>query len=107
MTCDWSTVSLAQSAPDVVRITGAKGRAPTESLKVSATYPDGYRSAVTMMIAGREAAAKAQATGEAILKRVSRLISEAELPPLSETLIEVLGSDSNYGADPRTSRAIE
>lgn len=107
VTCDWSGVALKQHALDVVRIDGAKGRAPTAQLKVSATYPDGFRSAVTMMIAGREAGAKAQATGEAILKRAARLISEADIPPFSETLIEVLGSDSNYGADPRTSRARE
>lgn len=107
VTCDWSHVSLELVGPDLVRVTGAKGLAPTGQLKVSATYPDGYRSAVTMMIAGREASAKAQSTGEAILKRTARLISEAGFPPYSETLIEVLGSDSNYGSDPHSSQARE
>ena len=107
VTCDWSDVTLEQVATDVVRITGAKGRAPTRQLKVSATYPDGFRSAVTMMIAGRDAAAKAQATGEAILKRTARLVSQAGLAPFSETLVEVLGSESNYGTDPRSSSARE
>lgn len=105
--CDWSAVTLGQSGPNCVTVTGAAGRAPSADLKVSATWPDGYRSAVTMMIAGRGAAAKAHATGEAILKRVSRLIADAGFPPLSETLIEVLGADSNYGQDPRRSASRE
>lgn len=105
--CDWTQVSLRQAALDLVRVTGAKGRAPTNQLKVSATFADGYRSSVTMMIVGREAAAKAQATGEAILRRAARMIAAAGMAPFSETLIEVLGADSNYGVDPATSPARE
>ena len=107
VTCDWSGVTLAQTGPHLVTVTGATGRAPSNQLKVSATWPDGYRAVVTMMIAGRDAAPKAQATGEAILKRVSRLVAEAGLPPFPETLIEVLGANSNYGDDPRASRSKE
>lgn len=101
VTCDWSRVTLEQTGPDRVRVSGAQGRAPGDTLKVSATYAEGYRSAVTMMIAGREAAAKAQATGEAILKRASRLMTEAGFGPFLETQIEVLGAESNYGAQAR------
>jgi hypothetical protein len=107
VTCDWSGVTLVQAGKDVVTVTGATGRAPSPDLKVSATWPDGYRSAVTMMIAGRDAGAKAQATGEAILKRIARLVEEASLPPFPETMIEVLGADSNYGTDPARSPARE
>ncbi len=105
--CDWSRVHLEQIDTDVVRVSGARGRAPTGQLKVSATYADGYRSSVTMMIAGRDAAARAQATGDAILKRTGRLIAKADLPPLAETLIEVLGAESSYGVDPNSSSARE
>ena len=105
--CDWSTVSLEQVGKDRVRVAGAKGSPPTATYKVSATYSAGYRSTVTMMIAGREAAVKAQATGEAIIKRVSRLLSDAGHDPFSETLIEILGADSNYGKDPSQSPARE
>ncbi|WP_233270580.1 acyclic terpene utilization AtuA family protein [Chachezhania sediminis] len=107
VTCDWSGISLSQAGSDVVRVAGAKGRAPGKSLKVSATYPDGFRSAVTMMIAGRSAAAKAQATGEAILKRAGRLLAERNIEPFSETMVEVLGADASYGADPMTHSARE
>jgi len=107
VTCDWSKVSIRQVGADLVRIEGAKGRAPTGKLKVSATHADGFRSSATMMIAGREAAAKAQATGEAILKRTSDLLARAGFGPFVETLIEVLGAESNYGVDPQSSPARE
>lgn len=99
--CDWSNVRLSQAASDVVRVEGARGSPPPDSFKASATWLDGYRSAVNMMIIGREAAAKAQATGEAILARVSRLVSAAGLGPFRQTLIEVLGAESYYGPQAR------
>lgn len=107
VTCDWRDVTLTLVGPDVVRVTGARGHAPTGQVKVSATYADGYRSSVTMMIVGRAAGAKAQATGEAILRRAARLIARAGRAPFTETLVEVLGADSNYGTDPRLSPARE
>jgi hypothetical protein len=94
---DWSEVRLEQAGPDRVRVTGACGAAPTDSYKVSLTHPDGYRSAVTMMIAGREAAAKARATAEAILARAERLMKAAGFDGFSDRSIEILGSETNYG----------
>lgn len=101
VTCDWSDVRLEQTAPDVVRVTGGRGLPPGDELKASATWADGYRASVTMMIAGREAAAKAQATGKAILERVSRLMARDSHVPFAETSIEILGAESNYGAQAR------
>ncbi|WP_258159615.1 acyclic terpene utilization AtuA family protein [Rhizobium sp. TH2] len=98
VTCDFSMVTLAASGPDRVRVTGAKGRAPTSTYKVCATYADGYRSAATMMIAGREAVAKAEAVGRAILKRSSRLMHEAGFADFTERALEVIGSEFSYGA---------
>jgi Acyclic terpene utilisation family protein AtuA len=99
--CDWSCVLLEQVGTNRVRITGAQGLPPTSSYKVSATYADGYRAAVTMMIAGREAAARAKAVGAAILARSQRLIAEAGFGDFSEQSVEVLGAESSYGANSR------
>jgi hypothetical protein len=101
VTCDWSGVVLEETGRDRVRVSGARGRAPTRSYKVSATYADGYRAAITMMIAGREAADKARAVGEAIIARSRRLMAEAGFADFSETSIEVLGAESSYGAQSR------
>jgi Acyclic terpene utilisation family protein AtuA len=53
-----------------VRVSGAKGKPRPEKLKVSATYRDGYRSAGTLTIIGRDAATKSQRVGELVLERV-------------------------------------
>lgn len=104
---DWSAVRLDEAGPDRVRVSGARGLAPTGSYKVSATHADGYRAAVTMMIVGREAVERARATGEAILSRAGRLIGEAGFAGFSETSLEVLGSEANYGAAARRGDARE
>lgn len=105
--CDWRDVRLQQLAPDRVRVSGAQGRPPTPTLKVSATFGDGYRASVTMMIAGREAAAKAQAVGEAILARSSRMMQDAKFEPYAETSLEIIGAESSYGAQSRARGARE
>jgi hypothetical protein len=95
--CDFRGVTLVQDGPDRVRVSGAKGRPPTGLLKVCATFADGFRTIGTVTIAGRDAAAKARRTGEAILSRAGRLMAEAGHAPFSETSIEVLGSEATYG----------
>ncbi len=100
--CDWSSVRLEQAGPDRVRVTGARGAAPGIHYKVSATWQDGFRLAGTMMVAGDEAVQKAEAVGEAIIRRAARLMAEQGFAPFSETSIEVLGSEANYGRHART-----
>ncbi len=107
VTCDWREVRVEATGANRVRVSGARGRAPTDKLKVSATWNDGWRSAVTMMIAGREAVAKAEAVGAAILSRTARLIGAAGLPGFSETSVEVLGAESSYGAQSQARAARE
>ncbi|TPM93684.1 acyclic terpene utilization AtuA family protein [Mesorhizobium sp. B2-1-3A] len=104
---DWSGVKLEEAGSERVRVSGARGAAPTASYKASATYADGYRAGATMMIAGRHAAEKARATGEAILKRSERLMHAAGFGGFAETSIELLGAESNYGAQSRATGARE
>jgi hypothetical protein len=101
VTADWSTVRLDAVGPDRVLVSGAKGTAPTERYKVSLTHADGYSAAVTMMIAGRDAAARAERTAAAILKRSDRLMQAAGFAGFWETAVEVLGAETNYGARSR------
>jgi hypothetical protein len=101
VTCDFSQVRLSEAGPNRVRISGAAGRAPTGTYKVSATYSDGYRAVATMMIAGRDAVPKAEQVGEAILARATRLMTEAGFDGFAETSVEILGAESNYGHNSR------
>ena len=95
--CDFRDVTMTSCGPDEVRVVGARGRTPTPTLKVSATWHDGYRVMGTLTLGGYEAAAKAQRVGEAILARVRRLIAERGIADFSEASIEVLGAESMYG----------
>ena len=102
VTCDWRNLNLKQLGPDRVEVTGAKGRAPTPSYKVSATYQDGFRATGTMMIGGPDAAARAEGTAQAILRRTRRIFGERKLADYLRTDIEVLGAEANWGANART-----
>lgn len=104
VTCDFSDVQLDQEGEDRVLVTGARGLPAPADYKASLTYHDGYRCMATMLIAGREAVAKAKCVGEAILKRTRRMLHEAGFADYARTSIEVLGSETLYGAQ---SRALE
>jgi Acyclic terpene utilisation family protein AtuA len=95
--CDFRDVRMVSCGADEVRVTGARGRPPTPTVKVSATWHDGYRVIGTLTIGGYEAAAKAQRTGEAIFQRVRRLLAARGIAYFAETSIEVLGAESMYG----------
>ncbi|MFV5632326.1 acyclic terpene utilization AtuA family protein [Acinetobacter oleivorans] len=94
---DFSQVHLEQIGEHRVRVTGAKGQAPTTQYKVSATYPDGYRVLVSFLIAGREAPQKAQVIADAILAKCERVLAMRSVPPFSEKSVEILGIESTYG----------
>jgi hypothetical protein len=101
VTCDWRQVRLTQVGENRVEVSGAKGRAPSDSYKVSATYQDGFRCTATMMIGGVDAVAKAEGVGAAILKRTRRMFAKRGLADYLRTDIEVLGSEANWGANAR------
>lgn len=101
VTADFSKVHLEQVGEHRVQVTGALGRAPTEQYKVSATYPDGYRVVVSFMVAGREAPEKAQAIADAILTKCERVLALRSVPPFTEKSVELLGTETTYGAQAR------
>lgn len=101
VTADFSKVHLEQVGEHRVQVTGALGQEPTEQYKVSATYPDGYRVVVSFMVAGREAPEKAQAIADAILTKCERVLALRSVPPFTEKSVELLGTETTYGAHAR------
>jgi hypothetical protein len=101
VTCDFTTVKFEQTGENRVRVSGARGRAPTPTYKVSATFADGYRNMAVLVIGGQDAAAKARRTGEAILNRTARMLATLGLPAYTESRIELLGAEDMFGAHAR------
>lgn len=66
------SLKVEEVANDRVRVTGARGRPPTDSYKVSATYRDGYKASGTLTIFGRHAVAKARRAGPIVFERLKR-----------------------------------
>lgn len=99
--CDFTRVKLEQVGENQVRVSGAKGLPPTDTYKVSATYPSGQRSTAMFMIGGIDAAKKARRVGEAILSKTSAMFSEQDLGEYTGTDIEVLGAEDTYGPHSR------
>lgn len=105
--CDFTDVRIEQIGPDRVRVSNARGRAPSGRYKVSATFGDGYRCMAMMPVVGREARDKARRQAEAVLERCARLLAEAGFEPLRASRIETLGAEFSYGEHARAHDARE
>jgi hypothetical protein len=97
VTCDFTGVKLEQLDDHHVLVSGAKGRAPSDHYKVSATYMDGFRCNASFMIGGRQAVEKGQRVAESIIERVSFIFQAMGLDAFTATDIEILGSETTYG----------
>ncbi|HVT71056.1 MAG TPA: acyclic terpene utilization AtuA family protein, partial [Trebonia sp.] len=98
--CDWREVRLVQDGPDRVRVSGARGSAPTTAYKATGTRVNGYRALTTAMFAGVGAAGKAARMGRAVIDRAERIGAERGLPGFAETSVEVVGSGQLTGREP-------
>jgi hypothetical protein len=107
VTADFSQITLEQVGENRVLVTGARGRTPTDSYKVSATYPDGHRVTVSFMIGGRDAARKGQRVAEAILTKCERVLAMRGAPPFTGKSVEILGTEATYGPHARIEGARE
>lgn len=102
VSCDLRHVTVEQVSSERVRVSGARGRAPTSTYKVSATQLDGYRCAGMMAIVGIDACSKARRTGEAIIDRTRGIFKQIGLADYANVQIELFGCESLYGANART-----
>ncbi|XP_038841238.1 uncharacterized protein LOC120039989, partial [Salvelinus namaycush] len=100
VTCDFSNVNITEVAGvegGMVKVTGARGFAPSNDYKVCATYMDGYRATAVCPVGGPRATEKARRTAESIIKRTRRMFKQLGLEDFTSVNIQVLGAEDTYG----------
>ncbi len=105
--CDFRDVRITQAGKDRVEVRGCRGRPATRTYKVSATYMDGWRAFGNLTIVGIDAVKKAERTAEAILARTRTIFRDLNVGDYSETSIEILGGEQQYGPHSRVRDARE
>ncbi len=95
--CDFTQVKMEQVGENVVRVTGAKGLPPTDSYKVSATYPAGFRATAMFVIGGIDAVRKGERVAESILTKVRNIYKKEGFADFLATDVEILGGEAMYG----------
>ncbi len=85
---DFTSIELTADGPDRVRVSGVRGAAPTDLLKVSMSYDDGYKASGAVMVCGPDVRAKAEVFADILWGR---------LPRFEATLTERVGDDATWG----------
>jgi Acyclic terpene utilisation family protein AtuA len=93
---DFSSVRLEPDGPDRVRVSGIQGRPPTELLKVSIAYADGFKSGGALIISGPDARAKADLLAQVFWQRLEAELDLAGIPRLEQTCTECVGDDATH-----------
>ncbi len=84
---DFSRVRLLENGTDRVEVSGARGAAAPETLKVSIAYQDGFMASATLVLCGQNATQIARTSGAIILDK----LAQAGIKP-ARTNVEVLGA---------------
>ncbi|KAL1523698.1 hypothetical protein AB1Y20_018629, partial [Prymnesium parvum] len=99
--CDFTHAAVVPHGAERVRVSGVRGRPPTDTYKATVTHFDGFRTDALLVVAGIDAERKARRTGEALLARGAAMLRAASLPPFGATRVEVLGAEQMFGAHAR------
>ena len=102
--CDFSQVKLEQVGEDLVAVTGATGLPAPNTYKVCSTYGDQWRGSHLLSLYGIDASKKAEKLAAAIFVASRRTLKLYGLADFSETSVEVIGAESQYGAEAQTGR---
>jgi len=89
---DFSTIELAGDGPDRVRVSGIRGRPPTDLLKVSIAYADGWKCQGSLIISGPDARAKAEVFASVFWERCGGELER----PFDATCTEYVGDDATH-----------
>ncbi len=68
---DFTSIRMEEVGPNRVRVSGAKGCAPTPTYKVSISYENGWKALGQLTISGPDALAKAKLCSEIVWRRLA------------------------------------
>ncbi len=105
---DFSTVELFPAGEDKVKVSGIKGRPPTDLLKVSLAYEDGTKCSGTLIISGPDVRAKAEMFAKVFWIRLEEELKKAGFPnTIDFKNTEYVGDDSTHKGMLKKHDAIE
>lgn len=90
---DFTSVSLEQIGSDRVSIKGARGRAATDSYKVSLCYTNGFKAEGTLLFSAPQAKEKAATAGAIIKTRLAKSACHFD-----DLLLESIGLSACHGS---------
>jgi hypothetical protein len=89
---DFTTIKLHQDAENRVRVSGIKGKPPTDKLKVSIAYRAGFKAVGTLVYGWPDALEKAQLADRILRERLDRVGLTFE-----HMLSEFVGASATHG----------
>ncbi len=89
---DFTTIRLSPEGENRVRVSGIKGRPPTDKLKVSIAYQAGFKAVGTLVYAWPDALEKAQLADKVLRQRLDRLGLKFD-----RVLTEFVGANATHG----------
>ncbi len=89
---DFTTIRLEQQGENRVRVSGIKGRPPTDKLKVSIAYRAGFKAVGTLVYVWPDALEKAELADRILRQRLDRLGLKFE-----QILTEFVGATATHG----------
>jgi hypothetical protein len=92
VTADFTTIRLTQEGSDRVRVMGIVGAPPTDSLKVSIAYRDGWKAVGGLVYAWPDAMEKAELADRVLRERLDRLGLRFD-----RILTEFVGANATHG----------
>ncbi len=86
---DFTSFEISDDGQNRVRVEGARGGPPTDKLKVSVTFEDGFKCVAMVVVSGPQAVAKARKFAEIFWQRLDG--------PFTETRTELIGHSACWG----------
>lgn len=97
--CDFTQIKLEEIAENRVKVTGSKGKKPTPTYKTIAHYTNGYKATYVLLMIGRDLDKKAKKLTNSLQSKFQKIFKMFGFEPFVDFDYELLGSESNFGAN--------